>query len=842
MNQKNQNFYTSAFRYGKSIKYTGYENGRKVKSSVPFKPVLHVTASNKGQPIKWHALDGTPVEPIVFNDMSEATTFIKSYKDVPAFKIFGNTNYVIQYLNEEFPGEIAWDRNVINVTSLDIECKSGDGFPEPELADQEITAITTKNNIDDTYHTFGCGEYDVSKSLMQTHSVRYVKCQDEKDLLYKFVSHMEATSPDVITGWNVEFFDIPYLVNRIAKVNSEATMKRLSPWGLVDTRETKSGFGQTVIKYELKGIAILDYMAIFKKFGYTYGPQESYRLDHIANVVLGEKKLDFGELRDLNELHDNDYQKFIDYNIKDVELIDRMEDKLGLITLCLTMAYKGGVNYEQVLGTVAIWDALIYRDLASKNIAVPMNSESFKGAYPGGYVKEPQVGMHDWVCSFDLNSLYPSIIMQYNMSPETILVGTDEPGVNVETVLSGKIKNTMPDTALAVNGTRFSTKKLGVLPAIIQEIYTERVGHKQKQIKAEQELELCVVKSDVYALEKRIAIAKNQQMALKILLNSLYGAMGNKWFRYFDMRIAEGITLTGQATIRWAENNLNDYLNTTLKTDKDYVVAIDTDSVYVTLGDLVERLGPAKPVDFLDKICSTALEGALTECYDELYKTLGGIENKMVMGREVIASRGIWTAKKRYILNVHDNEGVRYAQPKLKIMGIEAIKSSTPAICRQALKDIFKRIIDTDESTVQSDIANFKLAFKQASAEEVSFPRGVNNLNKWTDRENIYKKGTPIHIRGAILHNNLVTDKKLSKKIVKITSGDKVKFTYLVKPNPIKENVIAFIDYLPQQFNLEKYVDYNLQFEKTFLGAIEPVLEAVGWESEKTISLESFFV
>jgi DNA polymerase elongation subunit (family B) len=356
-----------------------------------------------------------------------------------------------------------------------------------------------------------------------------------------------------------------------------------------------------------------------------------------------------------------------------------------------------------------------------------------------------------------------------------------------------------------------------------------------------------VVKSDVYALEKRIAIAKNQQMALKILLNSLYGAMGNKWFRYFDMRIAEGITLTGQATIRWAENNLNDYLNNALGTKTDYVVAIDTDSVYVTLNEFVKRLGPKNPIDFLDKMCSTALEGALTECYDRLYQSLGGIQNHMVMGREVIASRGIWTAKKRYILNVHDNEGVRYAQPKLKIMGIEAIKSSTPAICRQALKDIFKRIIDTDEETVQSDIANFKLAFSNASAEEVSFPRGVNNLNKWVNKkpalgEDVYKKGTPIHIRGAILHNNLVTDKKLSKKIVKITSGDKVKFTYLVKPNPIKENVIAFIDYLPQQFNLEKYVDYNLQFEKTFLGAIEPVLEAVGWESEKTISLESFFV
>lgn len=839
MKKNTKTFYTNAFRFGKTIKYTGYENGRKVSFSVPFKPVLHVTAP-KTAVAKWHALDGSAVEPIIFPDMSEATNFIKSYKDIPAYKIYGNTNYVAQYLNEEYPGEIAWDRNIINVTSLDIECKFGDGFPEPELADQEITAITTKNNIDDTYHTFGCKPYDVNKALMKDRPVRYTQCLNEKDLLYKYISHMESTAPDVITGWNVEFFDIPYLVNRIAKINGEAAMKRLSPWGLVDMRETKTGFGQSTIKYELKGIAILDYMAIFKKFGYTYGPQESYKLDHIANVVLGEKKLDYGEASDLNELYEKDYQKFIDYNIKDVELIDRMEDKLGLITLCLTMAYKGGVNYDQVLGTVAIWDSIIYRDLSSKNVAVPMNSESFKGDYPGGYVKEPQVGMHDWVCSFDLNSLYPSIIMQYNMSPETILL-EDELGVNVEAVLAGEVQNTLQNTALAVNGTRFCTKKLGVLPSIIQEIYTERVGHKQLQLKAQQELELCTNKTEVYALEKRIAIAKNQQMALKILLNSLYGAMGNKWFRYFDMRIAEGITLTGQATIRWAEQNLNNYLNTVLKTDKDYIVAIDTDSVYVTLDALVKQFKPKNPVDFLDKICSTALEDTLTKCYAELYDSLGGIQNHMVMGREVIADRGIWTAKKRYILNVHDNEGVRYAQPKLKIMGIEAIKSSTPAICRQALKDIFKRIIETDEETVQEDIANFKIAFSKASPEEVSFPRGVNNIAKWTDRDTVYKKGTPIHIRGAILHNNIVSEKKLGRSIQKITSGDKVKFTYLIKPNPIKENVIAFVDYMPKQFKLDKYVDYNLQFEKTFLGAIEPVLEAVGWKSERHMTLESFF-
>jgi len=835
----NNTFYTNAFRHGKVIKYTGYENGKKVSFTIPFKPTLHVTS--KKTKTKWKSLDGKSVDPMIFGSMKDATEFIKKYKDVDNFGVYGNTNYVAQYLNETFPGNIHWNRNIINVTSLDIEVKFGEGFPDPAIADQEVTAITMKNNIDDVYYTFGCGDYDIEKSLMEKYEVRYIKCQTERELLHKFLVHWGISSPDIITGWNVEFFDIPYLVNRIAKVNGGNKEKMLSPWRMIDKREIQQPFStQTREKYELKGITILDYYALFKKFAFTYGPQESYKLDHIANVVLGEKKLDFGEASDLNELHDTNYQKFIDYNIKDVELIDRMEDKLGLITLCLTMAYKGGVNYDAVLGTVAIWDSLIYRHLYEQQIAIPQNEESFKGAYPGGYVKEPQVGMHDWVCSFDLNSLYPSIIMQYNMSPETILLD-DEPDVNVESILRGEVTNNKPGTALAVNGVRFDTTKQGILSQIIQEIYNERVEHKNKQLKAEQELELSGSKSEQYDIEKRIAISSNQQLALKILLNSLYGAMGNKWFRYFDMRIAEGITLTGQATIQWAEKYLNEYLNKTLETDKDYVVAIDTDSVYVCLNEFIKRFKPANPVNFLDKLCSTALEDALKNSFNELYNTLGGIENKMVMGREVIADRGIWTAKKRYILNVHDNEGVRYTNPHLKIMGIEAIKSSTPAICRQALKDMFRRIIETDEITVQGDIKNFKKVFSQASAEEVSFPRSVQNIRKWIDKETIYKKGTPIHVRGALLHNALIDDKNLRNKVEKIHGGDKIKFTYLIKPNPIKENVIGFIDFLPKQFKLEDYIDYNLQFEKTFISAIKPVLTAVGWESEKRITLDSFF-
>jgi len=833
----NQKMYTNAYRFGKNIRYLGYENGKRVQRTIPFKPTLYVTSQDPKS--TWKSLEGSPVEPIVFGSMREASDFSKQYANVNKFKIYGNTNYVAQYLNQEFPGKIKWDPKHINITSVDIETKFDDGFPYPEVADQEVTAITCKNNIDDIYYVFGCGEYDVEKSIMQDNQVKYIKCNDEKELLLRYTLHMQTV--DIITGWNVRFFDIPYLVNRIEKICGKEIMKKLSPWGDVTLREIES-FGSKKQTFNLKGVAILDYIELYKKF--TYTAQESYKLDHIAHVELGDSKISYEEHGDLMDLYTNDYQKFIDYNIKDVEIVDRLEDKMGLITLAMTMAYKGGVNFEEVLGTVAIWDSIIYRDLSDGHVAIPQNNESVKGDYPGGYVKDPMVGMHDWVVSFDLNSLYPSLIMQYNMSPETILSNT-EVGVTPDGILNETITNKVPDTAMAANGVRFDTKKIGVLPRIVEELYAERVGVKEEMLKAQQEMEGAKDKSktEQYAIEKRIAIAKNKQMAIKILLNSLYGAMGNKWFRYFDMRIAEGITLSGQTTIKWAEKHLNKFLNKTLESDgnTDYVIAIDTDSVYVNLGPLIHKLNPNKPIDFLDQVCGTTLEDVLTNAYDDLYNRLGGRSNKMVMGREVIADRGIWTAKKRYILNVHDNEGVRYTKPKLKIMGIEAIKSSTPAICRQALKDMFTTIITKNESAVQDEIASFKDIFLKSSAEEVSFPRGIHELKKWEDEKTIYSKGTPIHVRGAIMHNHAVKEKKLSRKINAIESGDKVKFTYLKMPNPIKSNVISFVDYLPRQFKLDDYIDYNTQFEKTFVSVIKPILTSIGWEIEKTVSLEDFF-
>lgn len=837
-------FYTNVSRYGNMLLYRGYDNGKRIQQKIKYKPTLYVSTN---RPTNWKALDDTPVGEVHFDSMRDANEWVNQNKHVAGRDIYGNTRYISTFINDEYPGHIEFNRNLINVTTIDIEVQSDDGFPEPDRADNVVTAITIKNNIDNTYYVWGLGDYNVENSLMKTNRVIYKKCATEADLLIDFVTHWSLPShcPDVITGWNTRFFDMPYLVNRIHRLLGDAYVKRLSPWGMIERREiTKQGRSQTA--YEIKGISMLDYMELFIKFGYTYGAQESYRLDHIAHVVLGENKLSYEEHGSLFSLYMNDHQKFIDYNIKDVELVDRLEDKMGLITLAMTIAYKGGVNYQDTFGTTAIWDTIIYRKLHENKIVVPFSEDKTKSNYPGGYVKDPHVGIHDNVVSFDLNSLYPSIIMQYNMSPETIADG-EVTKVDIEEVLTDSQTLNNNGKALSASGQYFNTNRPGIVPMIIDEMYNERVGIKKQMINAQKELQN-VDKEDkqkLYQIERDISISENRQMAIKILLNSLYGAMGNRYFRFFDQRIAEAITLTGQLTIRWAEYAINRHLNRILrngKTYKDYVLAIDTDSLYVCLDDLVKVINPPNPIDFLDKVCEKDLEPVLEKSYDKLYGILGGVSNRMVMKREAIADRGLWTAKKRYILNVHDNEGVRYKTPKLKIMGIEAIKSSTPEPCRDALKQIFKVIMSGSEAETQKAIEQFKGYFNTLSAHQIAFPRGISKVNDFRGTGgNIYRKGTPIHVRGALLYNSQIDDLSLSKKYTKVQNGEKIKFVYLKQPNRLHENVIAFMDFLPEEFGLHKYIDYDLQFQKTFLDPIDPILSAVGWSSEEISTLEDFF-
>ena len=347
---------------------------------------------------------------------------------------------------------------------------------------------------------------------------------------------------------------------------------------------------------------------------------------------------------------------------------------------------------------------------------------------------------------------------------------------------------------------------------------------------------------------KDITKYNNFQMAKKIALNSAYGAVGNQYFRYYKIENAEAITLSGQVSIRWIENRINTYLNKLLSTeDIDYVVASDTDSVYINFGPLVDKFfsnkidDKAKVVTILDKVCQDKLEPFISKSYEELASYVNAYDQKMEMKRENIADRGIWTAKKRYILNVWDSEGVRYEDPKLKIMGIEAVKSSTPAPCRTMIKDALKLMMSGTEEDVIDFIDKSRDKFRKLPPEEIAFPRTVNNVDKYRAHSTIYDKGTPIHARGALLFNHYIKEKKLDNKYSLINNGEKIKFCYLKKANPIRENVISFISDFPLELGLDKYIDYDLQFEKAFLEPVKVILDAIGWNVEKTVNLELFF-
>ena len=347
---------------------------------------------------------------------------------------------------------------------------------------------------------------------------------------------------------------------------------------------------------------------------------------------------------------------------------------------------------------------------------------------------------------------------------------------------------------------------------------------------------------------KDIAKFNNFQMVRKICLNSAYGAIGNQYFRYYKLANAEAITLSGQVSIRWIENRMNGYLNNLLKTeDVDYVIASDTDSIYINFGPIVDKFigtksgDKSKVVSIIDQVCKDKLEPFIETSYQKLATYVNAYDQKMQMKRENIADRGIWTAKKRYILNVWDSEGVRYEDPKLKIMGLEAVKSSTPAACRTAIKDCMKVIMNGDEESAQKFISDFRDKFASLPVEDISFPRGCNGINKWSNPTTIYSKGTPIHVRGALLYNFYNKKNKLTHKYPLIQDGEKIKFVYLKTPNKINENVISYLGTFPKEFGLDKQVNYDLQFEKSFLEPIKVIMDTIGWQPEKVASLEFLF-
>jgi DNA polymerase elongation subunit (family B) len=828
-------FYTNVQLIGNQFLVRGYDNGKHVMFKEEYTPTLFVPSKKES---KYKTLDGEFVEPIQPGFVRDCREFYKKYEGVDNFKIYGNDRYVSQYISEKYPeDEIKFDISKIKLVTIDIEVASENGFPDTTSASEEILTISIQDYTTKNIITWG-----VKPFVNKQSNVKYIECSSEYGLLQSFINYWDANIPEVITGWNIQFYDVPYICRRLNRVVGEKAMKRFSPWGLVTENEIFVN-GRKQICYDVGGITQLDYLDLYKKF--TYKAQESYRLDHIAEVELGQKKLDHSEFETFKDFYTQNWQKFVEYNIVDVELVDRLEDKMKLIELALTMAYDAKVNFADVFYQVRMWDNIIYNYLKKRDIVIPPKERSAKDEkYAGAYVKEPKPGVYEWVVNFDLNSLYPHLIMMYNISPETLL---DErhPTVSVDKILNQEIDfKSYKDYAVCANGAMFRKDVRGILPELMEKMYNERVIFKQKMIEAKKQYE----KTKTKDLEKEIARCNNIQMAKKISLNSAYGAIGNQYFRYYKLANAEAITLSGQVAIRWIENKMNSYLNKLLKTeDIDYVIASDTDSIYLNMGPLVETVYKGREkttesiVSFLDKVAQVELEKYIESCYQELADYVNAYAQKMQMKRENIADRGIWTAKKRYILNVWNSEGVAYSEPKLKIMGIEAVKSSTPAPCRTMIKDALKLMMNGTEEDVINFIDKSREEFRKLPPEQISFPRSASDVNKYKSSATIYAKGTPIHVRGALLFNHYIKQKNLTNKYSLIQNGEKVKFIYLKKPNTIHENIISFIQEFPKELNLDKYIDYDLQFEKAFLEPLKIILDAIGWNVEKTVNLDLFF-
>lgn len=820
-------FYTDVSVRGNSIYLRGVDNGKRVHQKVDYKPYLFVP-SKASHAAKYHSLYGKPLDKITFNGVTDAKDFLKRYSDVSGFEIYGLDKFVYPFINDYYPKEIHYDIKYINILNLDIEVKSDTGFPDIQRADKEITAITIKRR--GLIIALGCGDYTAPEGVL------YIKCKNEASLLLKFINIWNKIDPDIITGWNVEFFDIPYIINRINVVHGEDFARRLSPWNILTVSEVEM-LGRKQQTYVIKGVTILDYLQLYKKF--TYTNQESYKLDHIAYVELGERKLDYSEFEGLHDLYLKDFQKFMDYNVHDVMLVDRLEEKMNLIGLALTVAFDAKINFSDVFTSVRLWDILIHNHLLSKNIAISKPKTTRKtDQYAGAYVKDPLIGLHKDVASFDVESEYPSAIVQYNISPETFR-GKINNFFTVEELLEGKLTDSTifkriydENLAITANGCLWDRDVKGVFPELVEKMMSERKSYKKTMLDAKKEYEVTPSEE----LKNKISKYENLQMARKIQLNSLYGALGNQYFRWFEIEFAEAITLTGQLAIRWIENNLNRHLQNKMNDKKDRVIAIDTDSVYLNLHGICKS-----DIDAMDELCAGELQTVINIGFANLVTYTNAYVPFFKMKREALANKGIWTAKKRYILNVYDNEGVRYSEPKLKMMGIEAVKSSTPASCRERIKDTLKIIMAGSEEDVIEFIAKFRNDFKQLTFDDVAFPRGCNNLREYSDSQTIYKKGTPIHVRGALVYNRLLETKELTNRYEPVKEGEKIKFCYLKLPNPVRENVISVVGTLPRVLDMDKYIDYDLQFDKAYVEPLKNILDTIGYSVKKKVNLNSFF-
>lgn len=773
-------------------------------------------------------------------DLGEASAKLREMGN----DVYGTKNFHHQYIQKFFHDHQEYSRlkDLIHRAIIDIEVYSPNEFPDPEKAKHPINAITLYSSKTDTYHVFHLYDHDwKSKSRLNEYEpgvldkvVAYA-CEDEKSLLEHFLRVWSADYPDIVSGWNSDTFDFPYLFNRLIRVFNKKKANELSPFNKVRRKTVKGRFGKEESQIDIVGVEIRDYLNLYLK--YTFKKRESYKLDYIAYVELDERKVEYDQ-DGLHSLADEDPNKFVDYNWKDVWLVKRLDDKLGLMNLIIDLAYMTGINFEETDSPIKLWDNMITNYLADRDMHLPVNGlgnpkREFEGAYVYDDIK---IGLHRWIVSFDLTSLYPSIIRQWNMGPDTIEYSHLEEQNIVQDIVDGKV-SVDDGYCIAGNGTVYRTDRTSFLNALMTSGFEERKAAKKKMLEAKQNND-----------EEAANLWHTRQLALKVFLNSGYGAFGNQYFRAFDVRIAEAITLSGQLSSKWLFRDLIDYLNKICGSEKDRIVAGDTDSVYITLEDLVDRFMPNetdenKIVEFLDAAAEKIIKDCIEPSYRRMQEATGCREQLMNMDREVIGSDAFWRAKKNYAIRILDDEGKRLEEPKYKIMGLEPAKSTYREDDRKKMEEAIHIILDRARGATNDDllklIDDYRDEYMDKPLHEVGKAIRVSKIDKWIDGEGV-KSGTPGHTKAAINYNNQIRKHGLTNRFPLIQEADNIFQIELKKPNPTPYETIAHLGVLPKELGLEKYVDYATMFNKYFFAAVESYADAVGWKAEDFADLTAF--
>jgi len=825
--------------------FTWSTEGKRIRVESSYRPYIYLETNGEHEAM---SIFNTKLKKRVFNTQYDRSKYLKESDTV---RVFDNIGIYQQFLVDMFYQEYEkpeFMQHPLKVFYLDIEVYSKDeGFPAPEQANAPINVITIYDSLSQTFNVWGMKAYTPKEN-----NVIYHHCSSEKQLLRKFLEYVEKDHMDVLSGWNTKFFDIPYLINRIGKICDENDHLKLSPTRNIYNRLEFNNFGKEKTVWVIDGVSSIDYLDAYRKF--CLYPRENYKLDTIASIELGENKIDYGG-GNLSDLADENWETFVDYNIQDVNILVKMDENLRYMPLLRSLAVTGLTTMESALKSLGVITGAAAIRARQRDVRIPtfIRDVNKTTKNEGAFVKEPESGIHKHLVSFDANSLYPNTMVTLNISPETKLgciLDENEQEVVIKDVNEKIHKISRPSfkklvekeqIAISKANVLFTQKKKGLFPEIIDKYYKKRVDAVKKLNKIKKQLDEGGVEIDVKQLEQEAKRLDIEQKTLKIFLNSVYGAFGNKYFLLGDDDLARSITLTGQAIINKGSDILTEYVQNTIgkNVERDVIRYIDTDSLFVSFDEIIQH----KEIKFSEnnkvtKEMYSIINDAEKHLNSEILKWgqthLNSKDCRFLFKREKICDIGMLLRKKHYILHILDNEGIKCKE--FKYTGVDVVKSTMPKKVKPHVKKIAETLLTTlDNQKTNESVTDAHDAFLSLSLEEIAINKGIKNYDKYASQCNEFQtiKGMPNHVKSAYYYNILLERLELTDKYEKIQSGDKIKLFYVKTPNKYGISSIAFKYYYPDEFRNIFEADYEKMFDKIIFSPVQRFFESVNWVAQK---------